>query len=50
MDREIGHSELEMLVDALEARVSRVNNDMERAEREVRATLDFYRAREQARE
>ncbi len=49
-DREIDHPELEMLVDALEAGISRASEAVERAEREVRATLDFYQAREQARE
>lgn len=49
-DREIDHPELELLVNALEAGISRADEAVERAEREVRATLDFYLAREQARE
>jgi len=46
-DLEIDNPELETLVDALEAGLSRAHGTMERAESEVRATLDFYFAREQ---
>lgn len=49
-DLEIDHPELELLVNALEAGISRASEAVERAEREVRATLDFYLVREQARE
>ncbi len=48
-DREIDHPDLELLVNALEAGISRADEAVERAEREVRATPDFYLAREQAR-
>lgn len=48
-DREIDHPELELLVNALEAGISRAGEAVDRTEREVRATLDFYLAREQAR-
>ena len=49
-DPEIDHPELELLVNALESGISRAAEAVERAEREVRATIDFYSAREQARE
>ena len=49
-DQEIHHAELEALVEALEVGISRANEATDRAEREIRATLDFYEARAQARE
>lgn len=49
-DEEIDHPELEALVEALEAGIARATTATERAQREVRATLDFYQARVQARE
>jgi hypothetical protein len=47
---EIRHPELESLVEALEAGTKRARIALDRAEREVAATLDFYMARRQARE
>ena len=44
-DLEIDHPELELLVDALEAGLSRANEAVKRAEKEVRATLDFNLAK-----
>jgi len=49
-DQEINSPELVALVEALETAISRANQSTGRAEREVRATLDFYQARAQARE
>lgn len=49
-DQEIHNPELEAMVEALGAGISRANEAAERAERDVQATLDFYRARAQARE
>lgn len=49
-DAEIDNPELETLVEALEAGLRRANKATDRAEREVRATLDFYEARAEARE
>ncbi|MGI9332525.1 MAG: hypothetical protein ACR2RL_05145 [Gammaproteobacteria bacterium] len=49
-DDEIHHPELEALVEALEAGTRRANAAIDRAEREVAATLDFYQARQQTRE
>ena len=49
-EREIHSPELEALVEALEAGIRRANKATDRAEREVRATLDFYEARALARE
>ncbi|MGI9302762.1 MAG: hypothetical protein ACR2RB_08660 [Gammaproteobacteria bacterium] len=48
-DSEIQHPELEALVEALQAGIGRANIAIDRAEREVRATLDFYRARAKSR-
>lgn len=48
-DDEIRHPELEALVEALEAGTKRANAAIDRAEREVAATLDFYEARKQGR-
>lgn len=48
-DDEIHHPELEALVEALEAGAKRASAAIDRAEREVAATLDFYEARAQAR-
>ena len=46
---EIHHPELEALVEALEAGTKRASAALDRAEREVAATLDFYEARAEAR-
>jgi len=48
--QEIDSPELEALVEALKAGVAKANSSMDRAEREVRATIDFYKERAQARE
>ncbi|MDJ0940344.1 MAG: hypothetical protein QNJ00_11335 [Woeseiaceae bacterium] len=47
---EIQHPELEALVEGLKGAIARANTSMDRAEREVRATIDFYKARKQQRE
>ena len=49
-DDEIHNPELEALVEAVEAGARRAGAAIERAEREVAATLDFYDARRRARE
>ena len=49
-DQEINNPELVALVEALEAAISSANKSTGRADREVRATLDFYHARAEARE
>lgn len=48
-DEEIDHPELEALVEALEASTRDAEKALDRAEREVRATLDFYGERARAR-
>ena len=49
-DDEIHNPELEALVKAVEDGARRAGAAIERAEREVAATLDFYEARRRARE
>lgn len=49
-NQEIDSPELEALVAGVKAAVARANKSMDRAEREVRATIDFYMARKQQRE
>ena len=49
-DQDIDNPELEALVVRLKAAIAKANKSMDRAEREVRATIDFYKARKQQRE
>ena len=49
-DVDIDSPELEALVEGVKAAVTKANKSMDRAEREVRATIDFYKARKQQRE
>ena len=48
-DMDIDSPELEALVQGVKAAVAKANKSMDRAEREVRATIDFYQARKQQR-
>ena len=49
-DQTIDHPELEALVEVLRTSVARATKSMDRADREVRATIDFFNARQQQRE
>ena len=49
-DKEIDSPELEALVVGVKAAVAKANKSMDRAEREVRATIDFYNERKRQRE
>ena len=49
-DQDIDSPELEALVVGVKAAIAKANKSMDRAEREVRATIDFYKARKQQRE
>ncbi|MEL6870543.1 MAG: hypothetical protein AAFO81_12145 [Pseudomonadota bacterium] len=48
-EEEIHHAALEALVEALEVGTKRAAKAVDRVEREVAATLDFYEARKQTR-
>lgn len=47
---EIDNPELEALVESLEENIARASTSMERAEQQVRATLDFFETRAHMRE